>query len=97
MDQRDTAEIRRAATIRGRVQGVSFRWYTREEAERLGVTGWVRNDADGTVRLEVQGDPHDVEALLRWCRDGPPQARVDDLVVEDLPVSGAGAGFAIVR
>ncbi|HKW36825.1 MAG TPA: acylphosphatase [Burkholderiales bacterium] len=62
--------------ISGRVQGVGFRYSMAEEAERLGVTGWVRNRRDGTVEAVVDGDPRGLEAILAWARRGPPAARV---------------------
>ena len=93
----DERPIRRAVTVRGVVQGVSFRWYTRQEADRLGLTGWVRNAPDGTVRLEVQGPAAGVEALLDWARHGPPAARVAALDVEDRPLAGDEPDFTIRR
>lgn len=90
-------EMRRAVTVRGRVQGVSFRWYTRQEADRLRVTGWVRNAADGTVQLEVQGPPDAVEALLAWVEHGPPAAQVSSVAVESLPVRTDEVDFRIER
>lgn len=66
--------------IEGRVQGVWFRESMRQAAERLGVTGWVRNRADGAVEAVVQGTDPAVDALLAWSRDGPPLARVDRVV-----------------
>ena len=63
--------------IEGRVQGVWFRESMRAEAERLGVTGWVRNAPDGSVEAVVQGSDTAVDALVAWARIGPPQARVD--------------------
>jgi len=62
--------------ISGRVQGIGFRDALRGEALRLGVTGWVRNLADGRVESVVQGKPDDVAALVEWARRGPPAARV---------------------
>lgn len=76
--------IRRAVTVRGQVQGVFFRDSLREEAQRRGVAGWVSNAPDGSVEAELEGMPEDVEALVRWCRAGTPQARVDDVEVEEL-------------
>ncbi len=67
-------------TIIGRVQGVWFRESMRQEAERLGVTGWVRNQADGTVEAVVQGAAPAVDALLDWARTGPPLARVERII-----------------
>ncbi len=63
--------------IRGRVQGVGFRDAMSCEAERLGVTGWVRNCADGDVEAVAQGGAAALDALLAWARCGPPAARVE--------------------
>lgn len=65
--------------VRGRVQGVWFRDSCREEAERLGVAGWARNLPDGSVEVVAEGGRDAVDALLAWCRVGPPQARVTDV------------------
>jgi acylphosphatase len=67
--------------IEGRVQGVWFRESMRREAERLGVTGWVRNLPDGSVEAVVQGSVEAVDALLVWSRTGPPMARVERIVL----------------
>ena len=68
--------------IQGRVQGVWFRESMRREAERLGVTGWVRNTPDGAVEAVVQGTAEAVDALVEWARSGPPMARVDGIEIE---------------
>lgn len=62
--------------IEGRVQGVFFRQSTKDEADRLGVRGWVRNLEDGAVEAVLEGEPEAVEALVAWCHRGPPGARV---------------------
>jgi acylphosphatase len=67
--------------ISGRVQGVWYREAMRLEAERLGVTGWVRNRRDGSVEAVVQGEESALAAIVAWAREGPPAARVDDVVV----------------
>lgn len=72
--------------VRGRVQGVGFRYSTVEEARAIGVRGWVRNEPDGNVRIAAAGTPEQIEALQRWCGDGPARARVDD--VEVVPRDG---------
>ena len=71
----------RRLSIRGRVQGVWFRESMRLEAERLAVTGWVRNRMDGTVEAVVQGDAAAVEAMVRWARRGPQAAEVSAVEV----------------
>ena len=75
--------------VTGRVQGVSFRWYAVQEAERLGVGGWVRNDPDGSVAVHVEGEDADVDAMVDWCRHGPSYASVRDVAVTDARPTGA--------
>jgi len=86
----------KAVTVKvtGRVQGVSFRWYAVQEAERLGVAGWVRNEPDGSVAAHVEGDDAAVDAMVAWCRRGPSYSSVRDVAVTDAQVSGAH-GFDI--
>jgi acylphosphatase len=69
--------------ISGRVQGIGFRYSMADEAERLGVTGWVKNRRDGTVEAVVDGDPRALEAILAWARRGPRGARVTDVQVSE--------------
>jgi len=80
--------VARRLVAAGRVQGVFFRDSTRREAIRLGVTGWVRNCPDGTVEAHVEGAPDAVAALVRWAREGPRHADVDDLRVSDAEPRG---------
>jgi acylphosphatase len=77
--------------ITGLVQGVSFRYYTREQARDLGVTGWVRNEPDGAVTGHFEGTGEAVEALVDWCRRGPSHAAVDDVEVTSSEPTGADA------
>lgn len=77
--------------IGGRVQGVGFRYAMREEAQRRGVRGWVRNRRDGSVEAMVQGTPETVAAIIDWARHGPPGALVTDLKESD--GSGDYQGF----
>jgi acylphosphatase len=65
------------------VQGVFFRHSTREKANTLGVSGWVRNCPDGTVELEACGNEAAVEELIAWCRIGPPSASVSDVEIAE--------------
>ncbi|TVP78572.1 MAG: acylphosphatase [Gemmatimonadales bacterium] len=63
--------------VRGRVQGVGFRWSARNEARRLGLAGWVRNEEDGSVLAVARGGAEALEAFSTWLADGPPAARVE--------------------
>jgi acylphosphatase len=84
--------VRARLMIRGRVQGVWYRGSMQEEARRRKVAGWVKNEHDGSVVAEVEGEPSAVEAVTTWARTGPPGARVDDVQVEWLAPTGAEHG-----
>jgi acylphosphatase len=75
------AHVRVHCIAHGRVQGVAFRANTQYQARRLGLTGWVRNCADGTVELLAEGEPSMVQQLVTWCQAGPPGAYVTHLEV----------------
>ncbi len=77
--------------IYGRVQGVWFRESMRQEAERLGITGWVQNCAEGSVEAVIAGDEAAVSAMLDWCHTGPSKARVEK--VEHAVSVGSFSGF----
>ncbi len=81
--------------IRGRVQGVWYRGGAQEVARELGLTGWVRNLADGSVELVAEGEVSALDALKGWCREGPPLARVHDVSEEPLTPRGAPASFEV--
>ena len=80
--------LRAHLAVRGLVQGVWFRGSMQSEARRLGVGGWVRNRADGTVEAEVEGERAAVEAIIAWARHGPRGARVEDVSVEWMEARG---------
>ncbi|WP_423919214.1 acylphosphatase [Frigoribacterium sp. 2-23] len=80
--------IRRRAIVHGRVQGVGFRFSTEGEADRLGAAGFVRNRADGTVEVEVEGAPSVVDEMLAWLREGPLGAEVTSVEISDEPPVG---------
>ena len=75
--------------VTGRVQGVFYRAGMREQAERLEVAGWVRNEPDGTVTAHLEGTPSAVSELLDWCASGTSEAHVDDVASEPAEVTGA--------
>jgi acylphosphatase len=84
----------RRVLVAGRVQGVGFRWRTQQEAQALGLGGWVRNRPDGSVEAHVQGEPRAVEAMLAWLREGPSHACVLRCEVEAAELENA-RGFEI--
>lgn len=77
--------VARLAVVHGRVQGVFFRSSCQDEAQALGVRGWVSNAADGTVRAHLEGEAEDVEAMVEWLQQGPRHARVERVDVRDVP------------
>lgn len=74
-----TDDVRLEATARGRVQGVGFRYFVLRRGMELGVTGWVANESDGSVRCVVEGPRGDLEALLETIERGPAGAQVEGL------------------
>ena len=86
--------IRRRAVVRGRVQGVFFRDWTREQAEAAGVAGSVRNREDGAVEVILEGPADAVERVLAFSREGPDRARVDDVEVSEEEPQGLNS-FAV--
>ena len=86
--------IARRLVVRGRVQGVGYRYSMGGAAAHAGVDGWVRNRNDGTVEAFVQGEGAAVLALIAWCERGPDGAEVTGVDVDDAAVDGALRGFA---
>jgi len=91
------ARARAHIVVTGRVQGVFYRQSTVDEARRRGLSGWVRNLPDGRVEAEAEGERADVEALVAWCRSGPPSARVEGVEVRWGPGTGEDGGFGVRR
>ena len=83
------------AIIRGRVHGVFFRMETKRAADDFGVSGWVRNVRDGTVDAIFEGEWDRIEAVLDWCRQGPPHADVTDVNVTWDEYTGEFNGFVV--
>lgn len=81
----------------GLVQGVFFRSETRQEAQRCGVTGWVRNLEDGRVEAVLEGEKEDVDRVVQFCRRGPLGAHVTDIEVRWEDYTGKFGGFQITR
>ena len=94
-ESRSVARAR--ARIRGLVQGVFYRASTVQQAGRLGLTGWVKNERDGSVLLEAQGERSAVEELLAWCGEGPDGARVTGVDVEWIDDAAGEITFRVTR
>ncbi|MCO6477972.1 MAG: acylphosphatase [Phaeodactylibacter sp.] len=82
--------------IKGKVQGVWYRASARRKAEELGLSGYVRNEPDGAVYAEAEGEEASLQAFVRWCEEGPEQARVEQVDVEEGKPQGY-KGFDIQR
>jgi acylphosphatase len=91
----DEVPARLHATVEGRVQGVSFRYFVMEQAQMLGINGWVRNRWNGSVELTVEGPRQKLEELLQALREGPPMAQVSNVKFEWLPATGEFSSFWI--
>ena len=83
-------------TIRGHVQGVFFRASTRQQAQRLGLTGFVRNLNNGSVNAIAEGELENIEHFINWCKLGPDAAQVEEVIVKDEPVTESETNFSIV-
>ncbi len=86
--------IRRLVVAHGLVQGVFFRDSCRQEAERAGVSGWVRNTGDGNLEAVFEGEDEAVQRMVAWARHGPPHADVTGLDVTDEEPRGE-RGFSL--
>jgi acylphosphatase len=82
--------VARRVRVTGLVQGVFFRAWTAEQARRLGVNGWVRNAADGSVEGHVEGEQSAVQQLIKLLHRGPPSAQVEKVTVTDAQPESSG-------
>lgn len=87
--------VRARIVASGRVQGVAYRAFVQEVAQRCGVRGGVKNLRDGRVEMEAEGDRQAIEELLTCVRKGPPRAKVEDVQVQWETATGLSAGFHI--
>jgi acylphosphatase len=90
----ENATTARRYVVRGRVQGVGFRWFVQREAQTLGISGWVRNNIDGNVEVIAVGSEQQLAVLAAKLKSGPRAARVD--AVDESPASAENiSGFRI--
>ena len=82
--------------VSGDVQGVFFRDSTRQRAQQLGLSGWVKNLPDGRVEALFEGPSQEVREMVRWCEQGPPHAAVENVEVEFDTARGAVSGFEVL-
>ena len=75
-----------ALTISGRVQGVGFRFSTVHKAEQYDIKGFVKNQPDGTVYIEAEGEAEDLNHFVNWCNEGPPSAKVENVDKQEIPI-----------
>lgn len=95
MNGRGSKIKRMRAIIQGVVQGVGFRFFTRDLARRYGLGGFARNRADGTVEIEVQGEEGTLAAFLKDLELGPRSAHVAGIELKEIPADDAPGGFEI--
>lgn len=70
-------------TVKGKVQGVFYRKNTQKQARNLGLSGYVKNMTNGTVKIEAEGEESRLKKLVEWCKDGPKRAKVDEVEVNE--------------
>ena len=78
-------KLSKSIRVYGRVQQVGFRFYTHKKANELGITGFVKNEPDGSVYIEAEGDEVPLDHFVLWCHKGPQWARVDKILINDFP------------
>jgi len=84
-------------TVKGTVQGIFFRQFCKEHADKLGLRGFVRNLESGDVEVVVEGESEGIERLLRFLRKGPEHAQIRDVVVEERKWGGDFKEFKVLR
>jgi acylphosphatase len=87
--------LRLEAVVRGRVQGVGFRYHVVREARRLGLAGWVANERDGSVRAVAEGPSDSLDLIEQLLRNGPPGSVVEGVSLVRMPATGTFDGFVV--
>ena len=84
-------------TVKGKVQRVQFRAATKAVADQLGVRGYVKNQPDGSVFIEAEGDTFALDAFIDFCKEGPEDAEVADIHIEELSVLNGFKNFVVLK
>ena len=79
----------------GDVQGVSFRYHAKKQAEKLGLAGWVRNEPNGDVYIVVEGEDENVDKFVKWSKSGSPLAEVEDIDISEEKYTGEEPPFEV--
>jgi acylphosphatase len=95
MSDSDNDAVGMTAVVHGRVQGVGFRFSARSTARKLNLTGWVRNEPDGTVRVTCEGSRENVQRFKQWLHQGPPGAHVSKVDAREEPYRGQYRTFSV--
>lgn len=82
-------------TINGKVQGIWFRANTKQKAEQLGITGWVKNIPNGSVEAIFEGEENCIKEMIDWCQHGPPQAKVENIEIKEQSITNGFDEFLI--
>lgn len=91
------AQVRVQLEISGRVQGVCYRYFTEQSAQKAGLTGWVKNQLNGNVSALLEGEEGAVAMVIEQCRQGPQMAHVDNITIKSQPYRGEFDSFTILR
>ena len=92
-----TNDIRVRIYVSGKVQGVYYRQNTLQKAQELGIFGWVRNLSDGRVESVMEGSKVNIDKILAWCKQGPPDAKVEEVKFIDEPYKNEFSTFDIIK
>jgi acylphosphatase len=87
--------IAKQIIVHGDVQGVSYRYFAKTEAKKLGLSGWAKNEHDGTVTVFIQGESDKVSKFIKWSQEGSPMAEVSDMIASEVQPSEDLKGFEV--
>lgn len=81
--------------VTGDVQGVFYRHFAKKTAEKMGITGWAKNENDGSVTIVAQGSKEQIERYIEWAKAGSPMSKVENVTVEEIPKEEGLLGFGV--